>query len=272
MLNIQKTYKMLEKIKPVPNIFPFVEDDINISEKLLSEIPVETLKCLTGKLVDRVGCIPYSIINGRVQFLLGKSVQGNISDFGGGRKKGEDITQCIIREISEEFGSEYLTNIVNMILIEHPDKCIALDKIGKLQWRFDKFTNFRSVMILVPIPYIPQIEKYFVKNEEMEDIGWIHLLRFYEKSILSSIAPALYNFLLYILLKNKIKLDTSIIDINFMKKNYHEIYGKEIVKTISEPILPSVEPIKSNPILSSTLSCKHTTSLSIPVFKIRKIF
>lgn len=246
----QTEYKMLDRIYPVPDVLPFMEENIMIQEKIFSEFNQEISRNLEGKTIDRVGCVPYVVVNGHIQLLLGKSIQGNISDFGGGRKQSEDVTQCIIREIHEEFGSEHLANLVNMVLIEHPNKCIVMDKYSKLQWRhYPRYISFRSIMLLVPVPYISDMDKYFVKNEEMEDVGWIELRQFYDTKWLSHLAPALEPFLQQILLVNKMKTQTSILNVCLLKSNYYQIYASLEcfldLKPVEHPLehpLEEVEP------------------------------
>ena len=58
---------------------------------------------ITSVKTSRAGVIPYVAVNGNLHFLLGRDVQsGDLTDFGGGVKKGETAMRGAIREFKEE--------------------------------------------------------------------------------------------------------------------------------------------------------------------------
>lgn len=211
---------MSEHLHPTPYILPFVESDVQITKRNYS-----TLKRLDVKSIDRIGCIPYTVIDNKIYFLFGKSTRGSISDFGGGRKKNEGLVSCIKREMTEEFGSNYLTKIVEYVLQKYGNRCTALHKESKITWMHaapDYNVAFRSLMILVPIPKVNGIKHFFEPNVELENVMWIEASEFDRRLLIKTTAPPVTPFLEYMLFQKK--WEKFAFDLPSLIKKYNFIY------------------------------------------------
>ena len=148
--------------------------------------------------------------------------RGVVSDFGGGRKLKEGIFKCLLREATEEFGSKHLANMVKKVLYTSPNKCTLLDKTSKITWSDYPEVKFRSCLFLVPIPYVEDIQKLFVGNTEIENVGWINISLFNVDNLSYCVSPCIQHFLSNILFDKHPKQDRYLFDLSSLKKKYQK--------------------------------------------------
>jgi 8-oxo-dGTP pyrophosphatase MutT (NUDIX family) len=84
--------------------------------------------------ITRAGCLFYTFIDGEIYFCMGRDkISKELTDFGGGRKNGESILDCAIRECNEE--THYAFGIIT-------EQCIT---------EFFCLWNENMIIILVPV-------------------------------------------------------------------------------------------------------------------------
>lgn len=117
--------------------------------------------------VLRAGVIPYVYVNGSLHFLFGRdTVSGDLTDFGGGVKKGESILDAAIREFKEEtnksFGSHIYShnNFYNCVVLQDAQMTIFFLRLDP-KWLDEANKKFYS-----------QKKKY--KYMEVNKFVWIH--------------------------------------------------------------------------------------------------
>lgn len=109
----------------------------------------------------RAGVIPFNREKGILMSMI-KYEDGSIryGDFGGGCKKKESLFECMIREVKEEGGHEFVTNMIESGKIRESLILRKLTKFGKYSYIF-----------IIQIP--SDMDKKFVKNNEIEGVAWI---------------------------------------------------------------------------------------------------
>ena len=177
------------ELKPRPTVYPFVETDVSIKT-----YDVVTLEKTYKNKVNRVGCILYTLINNQIYLFLGQSIQGNLSDFGGGRKKTENMYSCLNRETLEEYGDDKFKNIVFSSIKKYPKQCIFLEKDSIIKWKKHNTGFFRSVLFLIPVINHEPLVRNFQKNSEIESVRWYRMNRILSREGIRCLSPMLIEF------------------------------------------------------------------------------
>lgn len=153
----------------------------------------------------RSGVIPYTVLNGNLHFLLGWDAHSrgeDLSDFGGGVKKGENAFIGGTRECDEELHGCLTTREYNHI-------------------KYAIFDGTRKVKICILFCRVDEklyktIRENFHKNcrqtsPEMLDVQWIH-----EKNMIEYVKPDNYNSPIWNRIRHTLSSDNSF-DKEFLK-------------------------------------------------------
>lgn len=119
---------------------------------------------------NRSGAIIYTNINGDVRFCLGVDTQsGDLTDFGGGIKKGESVIEGGLRELKEES-----QGVFGYIDPDHIADCISIH-------------SHNMAIMFIPLQVNPyEISQKFIhrinkkKNPEVSSIMWLNMDEFFE--------------------------------------------------------------------------------------------
>lgn len=123
----------------------------------------------------RAGVIPYIIIKKELYFLLGVDKESHdLTDFGGGVKKGETTLMGAIREFKEEsrniFKFHYnINHICNHVAITDGKEMSIIFLCVNKKWLNKARYNFHN-------HYNPQLDAQF---DELEDVRWLTQNEFY---------------------------------------------------------------------------------------------
>lgn len=116
---------------------------------------------------QRIGVIPYSVLNGEIIVLMGFNTRFRLSDFGGGIKKvDQSALKALAREIREETCKGLMNDIMESIT-RNPGCTIAISSSSKR-----KHANNQTSHMLLFV-YIPYEEYTFTSNSEIMGLVWL---------------------------------------------------------------------------------------------------
>lgn len=112
----------------------------------------------------RIGLIPYNFKKG---FLMSKVIykEGHMfGDLGGGCKKNESSIKCLFREIIEEAGINFLSNILYINLTKYSTVL-----------KYINFYNKDQCQYMVFVPVSQNIIDYFHRSSEIYNMEWVKM-------------------------------------------------------------------------------------------------
>ncbi|HSA76317.1 MAG TPA: NUDIX hydrolase [Nitrosarchaeum sp.] len=81
----------------------------------------------TANCILRASVVPYTVMNGQLLFVFGKDTKsGDITDFGGGVKKHETISDACLRELEEEAQFKGKINSFDIFFVNEQKNCFIL--------------------------------------------------------------------------------------------------------------------------------------------------
>nr|WRK65152.1 NUDIX hydrolase [Marseillevirus futianmevirus] len=135
----------------------------------MSTVSLSSLENFLGddEGVIRVGVVPYVAVGRRQYWLLAQQEDGRISDFGGGRKRTESLTEALLREVTEE-SSGLLTDTIKDALQNQKDAIVLRSCCGKQK-------QICGYIILLRISMIDTAK--FRPNKETKGLLWMEKSR-----------------------------------------------------------------------------------------------
>lgn len=133
---------------------------------LHAEDPVSVrTETLENKFAQRSGVVPYVVFGNTIYFLFGidKNTK-ELTDFGGGVKKGEDVLTGALREFREETSRVFMTmyNVEKLkkgISLINQDMCIIFVRLNGEQFKYgiEQFKTKKNA----------EIDKFYCMREDL---------------------------------------------------------------------------------------------------------
>jgi hypothetical protein len=151
--------------------------------------PTEHPKCTKTKLsriceldlsnpkiahIRRCGTVFYTVISGQIYFCLGRDKEsGDLTDFGGARKRNENPIECAVRESNEESRYSFAT-----LTVADVQDCFCLYNSAMLIIFIPIITDSDNIITVTSYNFnnrvfLPEQQKFYKCYNEVSELYWL---------------------------------------------------------------------------------------------------